>query len=214
MKKRLALALVFLMLFLLSAIPSVALATIYTFDSANANWYEPGELTKVEANVRLISDPIADNEIQGVWNTALATYGNFYAGDWAGASWTAPAGEIVTRVQMSGWYRADGDLSRMGYGLLGGKGSPDTEYVKAQGGQSSWVGYSWSQDLPISSADQVDNLQIRTWWHQGGDPSAVGPSTDGYFAYIDTLTITTTAVPEPATIGLLTLGGLLLRRRK
>lgn len=190
---------------------SLSSATTYVFDSSDSNWYEAGELTRVSGTLRMITNAGNDGVTVG-WNEAInPSGGQFFAGDYAGVLWTAPVGEVVTNVQVSGFYRADGGLSQTGYGLYAGSGSAATEYVKGQGGSPVWVGYSWSADVAIAESAAVDTVEVRAWWHQGGSPATVGTIGGGYFANIGSITITT--VPEPATMALLVMGGMMGLRR-
>jgi hypothetical protein len=82
----------------------------------------------------------------------------------------------------------------------------------SQGGAEEWVGYAWSADVAIPELAAADTVEMRAWWHLGGAPSAVGSAAGGYWAYIDSITITT--VPEPVTLTLLAMGGLAMARRR
>lgn len=187
----------------------------YVFDALTPNWYE-GEnpLTQASAGGRL---QVAATPTNSILVNALGTGGEFpkpQAGDWAGATWTAPKGEVVSAIHMVGDFRRETlEYEDYGAGVYGGKGDGAPDEVKllfsaggaeSAEGPATWnektqkITYDWT--IPVDPALGITQLQFRAWEAiAGGVVIQAGSSPRGYSGYLTNLEITT--VPAPAQSG-------------
>ncbi len=228
-----------LMLMLVVAVlaTSAQATTVYSFDATRADWYSGANaMTVVEPAYAWVFHGATTN---GGWTTTitneihhrlLRTGGTADLGSSgqgavpSGADWVAPAGEIITKVELMGYFRSDQGTVR--YQVRGGATtSTDTVYalgnevINKYGFARAYGGY-WGtggglEVVDIDFADGVTMIQLNPYVLTGGVENVVFPLWDmNYKAAITGVDITTEPVPEPATMALLGLGGLLLRRRK
>lgn len=209
------------------ATASLANAAVYTYDSSISDWFTTGNFTRAsctEAGLPyIVADSSVSNKIQAMYMNPWAGASQVFMGSWGGATWQAPEGERVVKVVMSGWYRSD--YGQIGYGLFGGStGYEDTKYLETKADGNPFRGWS-NTVVDIASADNVSNLELRSWWMQSNAlDMVVGINNDpSYKGEITSVEITTEAipenpVPEPSALvmlagGAAALAGTVIRKR-
>jgi hypothetical protein len=120
-----------------------------------------------------------------------ASFFVIYAGEWAGAQWTAPAGEVVTGVKISGYCGHNG--SNMGYGVLGGKNSP-TQTVYYSHHEAGFYNYA-NVSVAIPETEQVGMLQFRPYWNLEAAITGAGTDYPSYSGTMTSIMISTTELP-------------------
>jgi hypothetical protein len=133
------------------------------------------------------------------WSSDGAGMGSMMA-----ALWTAPAGETITNVTFNYEYNLDPSLFTPVIYTPGAteKSLSTTTPIVWQANAYGWS--SGSDSITFSEDDNVQKVAVGLNVPKWG--------LGGYFVEFSDVVITT--VPEPATIVLLSLGGLLLRRKK
>lgn len=126
---------------------------------------------------------------------------------WRGAIfWTAPANEVVTSITFDWWLQASSwRINNQVY-----TGDNLTDGVKVWdnlSGHTAAAVYSGSQTLTFDVNDNITSIGLSVWGQNG---STINKNWQGRFL---NPIITTSAVPEPAGLMILGLGGLLLKRR-
>lgn len=181
----------------------------YVYDASVSDWFGTDGWT------RIIDDPGApySNPLFYTVGTNSITAANIYgtaafSTGYIGAEWTAPTGEYITQIDFSfggtiGW---GGEPSLT---IYAGGNSADT-FVDAYVLADAWTASSGSESFLESQAYR--SVAIRAWDFQ----NAACTLYAGSQAYVSSVTITTAAVPEPATLTLLLAGGIgcWLRRKK
>lgn len=220
---------------LLSA--GVYATTVYHWDyQNNPDWYSgPNAMTVVEPTYAWVfnaattnggyATPKTDQIAMRLLNTGgiADLWGNGQGLVPCGAEWVAPAGEIITKVEMAGSYRSDYGTVR--YRISGGvDDSTETVYLEGAGIVTlagvfyNYGGYGAGSglvgvDIPV--ADGVTKVQLNPYVLSGGTEVVCFPATDPtYQGNIVEVNITTEPIPEPMTLTLLGVGSLLLIRRK
>lgn len=177
-------------------------AAVITYNSTT-NWYTDWTATGLPG--WLVVNTSNTGEIQ-VYNTNANT--SVPGNHWAGAQWTAPAGQIITHVDLSYW----GVINTEGAATLtvyaGTTAATATEvFVNA----APLVGQGSSTSLTFSPTSQYTFLQVRNW--DGRDKNYSIATYPWWQSNLTAATITT--IPEPVSLSLLALGGCwLLRRRR
>jgi hypothetical protein len=181
-------------LLLLVAMVSWAQAGTYTFDAGVADWYAGG-FTAVQGGTSLVTLMMADGaDVRNQIYVDGYTSGFFGIdpGEWAGAEWTAPAGEVVTGVTIGGY--CGHDSSNMGYGVLGGTQTA-TETIYLSHHEAGFYTYS-NVTVSILPIDQVKKLQFRPYWNLEGGVTGAGTNYPSYSGRMTSITITTAAAPK------------------
>ena len=137
--------------------------------------------------------------------SGYAYYNN--CGHWQQTGWDLHLGAGVTGLKIEGWFKSQVDLST-GWLLIEAFGDGYTPYVSAMAHfdtpTTTWTYLTTTVD--ISEAIRADIRSVSVNARKNTTAGA------GSLMYDD---ITVTAVPEPVTIGLLAIGGLVsLRRRR
>ncbi len=134
------------------------------------------------------------------------------AGDWAGANWEAPPGEVVTSISVAGDFRIeaieDADFGAGVYGRSGkdsthdkkihfvtgsGEGSEDTKFNAS----TNKLSYDWSVDVDPKEA--ITGLQFRAWEALSGARNVqAGSDLRGYSGNITNIEIKTS--PSAGTV--------------
>jgi len=195
--------------------------TTYIYDGTVSNWYGAGSFTaagSAPTKLNTKADYYGVNYENEIY-VCGANDGVNWLGqdDWAGAEWTAPAGEVITEVIISGYYRSETHVE--GVGVFGGKTSAgETQYYASNDWSNVQVIYG-PVIVSIPEADQVTKLQLRALWQMyGGTGFCYGnpqnlPDQGNYNGQITAVQITT--VPEPISLAVLGLGGMwIMRKRK
>jgi len=193
---------------LVAAMVQTANATTYVYDNTVADWYGSGGWNHV------VNDPGATggnpvfsyNDATSIhaWNN----YGTLgFTSGFVGAEWKAPIGEVITQVDFSYW-GIIGTNSAPSLTVYAGENSADT-FVGAYALPGPWT--SASESLALPENQSYSAIAIRNWDYQN---QACG-LYDGWQSLVSSVTITTVAVPEPATcmvlLGSVVIG--LMRRR-
>lgn len=179
-------------------------AAVFSYNSGT-NWYTDWTATG-EAGW-LVVNTSDTSQIQ-VYNTNGNT--SVPGNHWAGAQWTAPAGQIITHVDLGYWgvINAEGAATLTVY--AGTTAATATEvFVNA----ATLVGQGSSTSLTFSPTSQYAFLQVRNWDGRGVNYSIA--TYPWWQSDLTAATITTSPIPEPVGLSLLALGGCwLLRRRR
>jgi hypothetical protein len=195
------------------ASPATAAMT-YTFDSSRADWYSGANAMTAAHGVAnglitYTSAPGATNKIYVDCN--FAGIQAIDAGDWAGATWSAPAGQVVTKVTISGYFGHDN--AGMFYGVQDFHDGTYTGYP-ILANPATFAIYT-NVAATISVGDQVNNLRLIPYFN-GTGAGVTGAGTDypQYRGEFTTVVIET--IPEPASFVLLGLlgAGVMSRRRR
>lgn len=118
--------------------------------------------------------------------------------------WTAPAGEAITKISFN--YQNNLDPAAWAQEVF--KLDPSTNL--AADSAILWTapasGSLASQTLAYTLGDNVQRIGLGF--------KAIGTDYPGWMAYFQSASITTEVIPEPASLGLLALGALVLGRRR
>lgn len=185
----------------------VANAATYVYDGTVLDWYDAGGWTHIVNDPGPVDNPLFSynypNSILAVNNYGVLSYSSGYVG----AEWKAPIGEVITQVDFS-YSGIIGTNSAPSLTVYAGGNSADT-FVGAYALPGAWA--SSSQSLSFSESQAYGAVAIRNWDFQNQGCGFY----DGWHSLVSTVTITTTAVPEPATcmflLGSVAVG---LRRRR
>jgi len=187
----------------LSAGVSQASPITYTYNSSVPNWYATGWTATGNVGGGFIwTDTGAGNlnHIRVTGNPGAPT-----SDIWDGALWVAPVGQFITGVTLS----YNGIVNAVGSGNLTVYAGISAADVKVFTNAASLIWTSTSATLPtFSSTDQIRYLVVRNW-DGNGSGFNVG---DGWHSTVSDITITT--IPEPVSLALLALGGVVLFRRR
>jgi hypothetical protein len=187
---------------------AAAQGSIYVF-SSDINWYDQGMTATAGGN--LATDTSVTNALQATDARGWG-YPTITAGSWAGANWVAPAGEVVTRVVVSGYHMlSDVNNPERGYAVYGGTAAGQASDVNLFSGSANVQvsGSTWQYSgttMNLLPADGITQLQFRALTMLQDTLVAHGYS--GYFGTMNAITITTEAVPEPATCLFVLVSGL------
>lgn len=125
-------------------------------------------------------------------------------GSMMGTAWTAPVGEKITKIEFNYVYNTNPAFIAPVIYSMGATDtalSSSTPVVWAPSA-SGW--FEGSDSVVFSESDNVQKVAL-----------GLNVPQYGYYNYlVEFSDVVITTVPEPATIGLLSLGGLLLRRKK
>jgi len=117
--------------------------------------------------------------------------------------WTAPAGEEITEVGF--YWNRSGYLSQFSVAV----------FAHQEGNSLADDAMLWSMNGNGSSyGDGMATVTVPAGTKSIGLGFLDTMSDLNHTAFFNEIHVSTTAVPEPMTLGLLTLGGLMLRRRK
>lgn len=202
----------------LFALASVSLqAAVITYDSSVVDWFQNG-LTRLHAGRIILANDNPDYTGVAPTNLILAQgigSTNYFPvplkGDYAGVTWTAPVGEIVLSIQITGSYRSEPAAGTYGATVYGGTSS-DTQAaillsenlpVTRSGERES---YTWT--IALNPNDAITKLQFNAWEALIGGAVIQGGSSgeSGYTGMIDSIVITTAPIPETSTLALSAIG--------
>jgi len=181
-------------------------AAVFTYNSST-NWYTDWTATGVSGWLEVRTSDTSQIKVQN-GNSNTAVPGNH----WAGAQWTAPAGQTITQVDLTYW----GVINAAGAATLtvyaGTTAATATEvFVNT----ASLAGAGSSTSLTFSPTSQYTYLAVRNWDGRGVNFGAEQAPPGWWQSDLTAATITTSPIPEPVSLSLLALGGCwLLRRRR
>jgi hypothetical protein len=191
---------------LVAAMVHTVNATTYVYDNTVADWYGSGGWTHV------VSDPDAGSPLFSYKDaTSIHAWNNYGVltlnTGYVGAEWKAPSGEVITQVDFTYWGIV-GTNSAPSLTVYAGENSADT-FVGAYALPGPWT--ESSKSLSFSESQTYSAVAIRNWDYQ----NQVCGFYDGWHSLVSAVTITTVAVPEPATSLVLLGSGVigLMRRR-
>jgi len=195
----------------------------YLYDSLVEDWYSTSDPLVADSAGRLQVVRPPSNRIFVNAIGELVHFPTPEAGDWGGANWTAPSGEIVTGISMSGDFRRETlDEDDFGAGVYGAPegnkndakkirfvtgsadGADDTKWNAA----TKKMTYDWS--VEVDPKDAITHLQFRAWEAIAGTRKVqAGSPPTGYSGNITHIEITTapdssaptsaaTAIPQEA----------------
>ena len=191
----------------LNAGVSQAAPITYTYDNAVANWYATGWTATCNAGggyIRTNTDASYLNQIRVDEPNGVS---GIPTNIWSGAQWTAPAGQFITQVDLTyaGIINSNGCATLSVYA-----GTSAATAAEKFVNLASLTWGSTSATLPFSATGQYTFVQVRNWdFAYGGN--AVG---EYWNSTVSAATITTTTIPEPVSLSLLALGGVVLFRRR
>jgi hypothetical protein len=194
----------------------IASATLYTFNPDVSDWYASG-MTAANYNVNsngagplITGSETTYINAHGTWDpTVGSSYYYPSAGTWAGATWTAPANEVIVSVYAAGYFYDAGNFRQFVYGGTAAGTAGDIQLIASPVGETSF-----GQTRTLTVADGVTQLQFRAWQATTGEAMIAGYAS-GYHGAINAIIINTEAVPEPATCLFVLISGLgFLARRQ
>ena len=181
----------------------ISQASVFTYNNTT-NWYTDWTATGISG--WLVVNTSDTSQIK-VYNSNANT--TVPGNHWAGAQWTAPVGQFITQVDITYW----GVINAAGAATLtvyaGTSAATASEkFVNA----ASLAGTGTSATLTFSATDQYTFLQVRNWDGRGADFGAETVPPGWWQSDLQAATITT--IPEPVSLSLLALGGVVLFRRR
>jgi hypothetical protein len=192
-------------------------ASIYSFGPTN-DWYATG-MTAANSGNQLVTKTSITNSICG-WGMPSGTGGTWYptlpTGAWAGAKWTAPAGEVITQISISGYYRNDGD--KMQAEVYGGTSTGSAGNIQLWNSIDAGATVSGARKvfsnsiITLNPVTGVTQVQFRPYMCRASEVIAAGVA--GYDGFMNAIQITTAPVPEPSLCLLMIMGGLGIMQRR
>jgi hypothetical protein len=172
----------------------------YIFSPTVSNWWTAG-LSPVHSNnaLRPVTSYLTYLHVEGIfWDGT--NYPVVAAGHWAGANWTAPPGEVVTNIHVTGYYRRDTSLvNDFGYAIFGGTstGSPQDTCLCWKTSLNGTIPgtVSYNEIIPVNTTQALTQLQFRPWQSIVG--GQIASYNSGYSGNINLIEITTQATGEP-----------------
>lgn len=177
----------------------------YLFDSLVEDWYSTSDPLVADSTGRL---QVARPPSNRIFVNAIGEQVHFptpEAGDWGGAKWTAPAGEIVTGISMSGDFRRETlEEEDFGAGVYGASeknkrdekkihfvtGSADATDDAKWNASTKKMTYDWA--VEVDPKDAITHLQFRAWEAIAGTRKVqAGSPPNGYSGNITRIEITT-----------------------
>lgn len=189
----------------LNAGVSQAAPITYTYDNAVANWYATGWTATCNAGGGYIRTNTATDYLNQIRVDEATTIGGIPSVIWSGAQWTAPAGQFITQVDLTyaGIINSNGGATLAVYA-----GTSAATAAEKFVNLASLTWESTSATLTFSATDQYAFVQVRNWdFAYGGNAAGAG-----WYSTVSAATITT--IPEPVSLSLLALGGVVLFRRR
>jgi hypothetical protein len=193
---------------------------VYTFiknttsPTGNAGWFDAGEFSPVQNGVSIIRHTGVAGYLRAY--PAAGTDGNVGdLGEWAGANWSAPENEVISKITFTAYWSGAGNPGTGdGYSVSvwAGVDAPDETMLLRE---STTVG-TWRtlEDSVINITDPLTTgyteLQLRAW----ENAIAARAQDDAQYGQFEDVTIETMTIPEPVTLGLMGLGSVLLLRRR
>lgn len=182
-------------------ITTVVVGHQYVF-SNDTDWFAAG-MTDVNNGVYgtgLKIDTAVTNRLQAIDRQGWG-YPTIPAGYWAGAEWTAPDGEVITKVEITGYHRADNPADPdWGYGVYAGGPTGSITAVTLMTGtgtESSNGALAYSNSATPSVLSGLTRLQFQSLVALKDNLVASYPIGGyGYFGAINYIKITT-AIPQP-----------------
>jgi hypothetical protein len=177
----------------------------YLYDSLTEDWFSSSTPLVADSMGRLQVVRPPNNRIFVNATGEQVHFPTPGAGDWGGANWTAPAGEIVTGISMTGDFRRETlEEEDFGAGVYGAseKKKRDDKRIHFVTGSAEasedakWtaatkkMSYDWS--VEVDPKEAITFLQFRAWEAIAGNRKvqAGSPST-GYSGNITRIEITT-----------------------
>lgn len=201
-----------------TCVASVSAQTVTSYDSSVANWFGAGNFTYV-SYIPDVGNPQFNSN--GVTNAIMAWNSNanqspqvYSPGTFAGAIWTAPISMEITNVDVTyiGLYPDFMSISVWGAGT---DGIYDTQLYAFAPTDFTNLYATGAQSASFALPAGITSLQFRAWEVSDTGSYEVAGLGTGWNSQFQSVTITTNAVPEPATLGLAVLAsaGLLGARR-
>jgi hypothetical protein len=168
----------------------------YIFHSGT-DWYGSGLTAAYSGDLR--SKTSVTNRLQAIDKQGWG-YPTIPADSWAGAEWIAPEGQVVVRIEISGYHRLDSTVTpERGYAVYGGKSSQIAgATLLMQGSAENYAApsvYSYSgKYLNIPATNAISKLQFRSLVMLSNVLVAGG--NEGYFGAINSIKITTAPMPQ------------------
>lgn len=185
----------------------------YLYDSLVEDWFSSGDPLVAASSGRLQVVRPPSNCIFVNATGEQVYFPTPEAGDWGGANWTAPAGEVVTGVSMSGDFRRETlDEEDFGAGVYGAseENKKDEKKIRFVTGSAEanddakWnaatkkMTYDWA--VEVDPKDAITHLQFRAWEAIAGTRKVqAGSPPNGYSGNITHIEITTS--PNASTAG-------------
>lgn len=196
-----------------------ASAAVITYDSTVLDWYANGMtasryvgLSAAQLNPYITFTPPTNSILANGYGGT--TYYPFpAAGSYGGATWEAPEGEAVIRIDIFGSFRSEmANQSDFVAAIYGGSSGSVMNLLSSglsftYNDVTKRASYTWT--ITIDPNDGISALQFDAWRAVSG--SAViqaGGNAGGYSGSIDGIQIVTTPIPEPSTMCLLASVGI------